>query len=156
MVHMVQGTPGRRTLADSQHVARYCRPRDIGSDSTPIPTAFRLRPGEEYLSTNWLEHFHDSERSTQIDGVRRSLSGKGFRFSRSAAFAVLNVGSATTQCGDALNVDIQFVVLGESHDPSHTGIYGYVAQNAAVAELLAGLVSPRAVYPAAASPAQET
>lgn len=149
MVHVVQGIPGRRALADSQHVARYCRPRDIGSDGIPIPTAFRLRPGEEYLSTNWLEYFHDSERSTQINGVRRALSGKGFRVSRNAAFAVLNVGSTTAQCGNTLNIDIQFVALGESHDPSHTGIYGYVAQNAAVAELLAGLVNPREVYPAA-------
>ena len=121
----------------------------------PIPTAFLLRPGEEYLSTNWLEHFHDSERSTQIDGVRRSLSGKGFRISRNAVFAVLNVGSATIQCGNTLNVDIQFVVLGERRDPSHAGIYGYVAQNAAVAELLAQLLNPDHVYPAAASPAQE-
>lgn len=155
MVHLVQGTPGRRALADSQHVARYCRPRDIGSDGIPIPAAFRLHPGEEYLSTNWLEHFHDSERSTQIAGVRRALSGKGFRISRNAAFAVLNVGGAAAQCRNALNIDIQFIVLAESQDPSHTGIYGYLAQNAAVAELLAGLVGPTEIYPAVPSPTHE-
>ena len=146
---MVQGTLGRGELAPAHHVARYCRPRDIGDDGVLIPTAFRLCPGEEYLSTNWLEHFHDFERSAQINGVRRALVGKGFRISRNAAFAVLNVGIATVLSRNALNVAIQFVVLGERHDPSHTGIYGYAAQNAAVAEALARLVNPTEIYPAA-------
>ena len=146
---MVQETPERRALTDSHHVARYCRPRDIGNDGRPIPTAFYLRPGEEYLSTNWLEYFHGSERSAQIAGVRRALSAKGFRINRSAVFATLNVGVTTAQCRIEMNVDIQFVALGESHAPSHVGIYGYAAQNAEVAELLASLVSPQEVFTAA-------
>ncbi len=146
---MVQGTPGRRALADSHHVARYCRPRDIGNSGIPIPAAFYLRPGEEYLSTNWLEIFHGSERSAQIDGVRRALSDKGFRINRNAVFATLNVGITTAQCRIDLNLDIEFVALGESHDPSHTGIYGYAERNAEAAELLASIVSPQEVYTAA-------
>ncbi len=143
---MVQSTLGHRALEDSHHVARYCRPRDIGNDGRPVPAAFYLRSGEEYLSTNWLEVFHDSERSLQIAGVLQALSDKGFRVSRNSAFATLNVGTTIAQCRNDLNVDIQSVALGESHDPSHTGIYGYVAQNSEVAELLASLVSPQEVY----------
>ena len=147
---MVQGQPGRHELGASHHVARYCRGRDIRNNGTVTPAAFEVRPGEEYLSTNWLEYFHDSDRPLQIVGVRQALADKGFRVSRNAAFAVLNVGTAAGQCRDELNAAIQFVALGESHDPSHTGIFGYTTQNNdAIAALLAQLLNLGEVYPAA-------
>ena len=43
---------------------------------------------------------------------------------------------------------LRFVVLGESHDPSHTGIYGYTEHNAKTAAVLAKSVNPDEVYPA--------
>ena len=139
---------GRRDLPDSHHVARYCRRRDIGSDGVPLETAFYLRTAEEYLSTNWLEYFHDTDRRLQIDGVAQVLLDKGFGVRRTASFAVLNVGAAISACREYLNLDIQFVTLGESHDPSHAGIYGHADRHNAVAAMLAALVSPDEVYPA--------
>ena len=112
------------------------------------PVAFEVRPGEEYLSTNWLEYFHDSHRLLQIVGVRQALVDKGFRVRPNASVAVLNVGAALALCRNTLDLDIQFIVLGEPHDPSHTGIFGYAEQNAVVAAFLAGLVSSREIYPA--------
>ena len=129
-------------------MARYCRARDM-VNGIPQENAFRLRSGEEYLSTNWLEHFHDSDRQTQIAGVQRALAGKGFRVRRNAAFAVLNVGVATTVCKHDLNLDIQITTLGDAHDPSHSGIFGYTADDTDVAALLARQVNPGEVYPAA-------
>ncbi len=153
---MVQGGPGRRELPPSHHVARYCRPRAVREDGTLAPSAFRLRHGEEYLSTNWLEYFHDSDRASQIAGVRQALADKGFRVSRNATFAVLNIGTTAERCRDELDAAIQFVALGEPHDPSHTGIFGYTIQkNDAIAALLAQLLNPGEVYPATVSPAQE-
>ena len=146
---MVQGEPGRRALGPSHNVARYCRPRDVRDDGAVSPAAFELRPGEAYLSTNWLEYFHDSDRPTQIAGVRQALTDKGFQVRRAARFAVLNVGVAVAACSDQLNLAIQFVVLGESHDPSHTGIYGYTASHALAAAALAESVSPNEIHPAA-------
>ena len=146
---MVQRAAGRRELAPSQHIACYCRPRAIREDGTLAPAAFRLRPGEEYLSTNWLEYFHDADRQSQIAGVQQALTDKGFQIRRTASFAVLNVGAAVVRCKDARDIAIQFVALGEAQDPSHTGIYGYTTENAAVASLLATLVAPNEVYPAA-------
>ena len=143
---MVQGQPRRRELRHTHHVARYCRPRDIGDSGRLLATAFRLRPGEEYLSTNWLELFHDSDRYSQISGVRRALTDKGFRVSRNSCFAVLNAGDAVMICKNNFNLDIQFISLGEIHDPSHTGIYGCTTHGTAVA--LAAIVNPSEVYPA--------
>ena len=148
---MVQETYSRRELEPAHHVARYCRPRYIREDGTLAPSAFRIRPGEEFLSANWLEYFHDSERSDQISGVRQALAGKGFRVSGGGSFAVLNVADSTAVTRDNLNIAIQFIVLGETHDPSHAGIFGYTAENSAViAVMLAQSVNPNEIYPAAA------
>ena len=130
------------------HVARYCRRRDIGISGVPLDTAFYLRSGEEYLSTNWLEHFHESERRSQIEGVIGALAGKGFRVAGGGSFAVLGVGDATSACKGRLDLNVRFVVLGDAHDPSHTGIYGYGERNVSAAALLAALVGRDEVHPA--------
>ena len=109
-------------LLEHHHVARYCRGRDM-ANGIPRENAFRLRPGEEYLSTNWLEHFHDADRQAQIAGVRQALSDKGFRVRSSAVFAVLNVGAATTACKNDLSLDIQIAALGEAHPTRPTLAY---------------------------------
>ena len=145
---MVQGGPVSIALSHSDHIARYCRPRDIRSDGRPLRDAFLLRPGESYLSTNWLEYFHNSERQSQIAGVHRALADKGFHVRASTSSAVLNVGITIVVCKNALNVDIQILTLGEPHDPSHTGIFGYQARNATVAAILATMVRPDEIYPA--------
>ncbi len=145
---MVQGQSGRHELPPAHHVARYCRPRDIAADGIIEEGAFLLRSAEEYLSTNWLEYFHDSDRQSQISGAQHALADKGFRVRPTASFAVLNVGIATAACRNNLGLDIRFIVLGESHDPSHAGIYGYTTRNAAAAALLAMSVDSNEIYPA--------
>ena len=118
-------------------------------DGQVIETAFTLRPGEEYISANWLEYFHQSDRYVQIDGVRRALAGKGFQLRRNARFAVLNAGIAAAAGRDTLGITLRLVALGETADPSHCGIYGATPQNnAAVAALLAALVPAGQMYPA--------
>ena len=151
---MVQGNPGWHGLEPSHHVARYCRRRDVRDNGTVTPAAFELRRGETYLSTNWLENFHASHRQTQIAGVLQALADKGFRTSRTASFAVLNVGATVNGCKSGLNLDIQIIALGEAHDPSHAGIFGYTEHNTDAAATLARQVGE--VHPAASSPAHET
>lgn len=106
-----------------------------------------LRPNEEYLSTNWLEYFHDSDRQSQIVGVHQALTDKGFRVSPTGSFAVLNVGSTVPTVRQARDLKIRFVNFGEPHDPSHTGIFGYNAEDTDTAVALARLA--REVHPAA-------
>ncbi len=119
-------------------------------DGQLIETAFTPRPGEAYLSANWLEYFHDSDRPVQIAGVRRALTAKGFQLRRAARFAVLNVGDAVAICrAGCPDANIRIVALGETRDPSHAGIYGVAPpNNIAIAALLAAAVAPDDVYPA--------
>lgn len=63
----------------------------------------------------------------------------------STSFAVLNVGTVATACKNGLNLDVKIIALGESHDPSHTSIFGYTAEDTDTAAVLAKLA--REVYP---------
>ena len=139
--------PQRRELAGYHNAARFCRRRDL-ADGIVARSAFLLRPNEPYLSTNWLEYFHASDRQSQIAGVRQALAGKGFNVKPNGAFAVLNVGDTVSAIRQTGNRALRFVVLGESRDPSHTGIFGYPAGDTDTATALARLV--REVHPAVA------
>lgn len=140
----------RRELSPNHNVARYCRPKSIRpSDGLPSRDAFLLRPREEYLSTNWLEYFHESERDVQLGNVRNLLSGK-LALASNGRLAILNVAVAVALCQSKEQVHVRFFVLGDRDDPSHTGIYGYAERNknARVAAVLASAVKPDEVYPA--------
>ena len=132
------------TLLRSDHnVARYCRPRALVYGIVSRD-AFLLRPGERFLSTNWLEYFHESERDVQISGVRAALAGKNFNVNPNGRFAVLNVGATIRQVRDA---QLAFALLGQASDPSHAGIFGYGALDFNVADGLA--LAVRELHPAA-------
>ena len=103
-----------------------------------------LRSGESFLSANWLEYFHSSERQIQMSGVRQALRDKGFRIRFNGRFAVLNVGYSI---GQVRGIDLDFRLLGEVSDPSHTGIFGYDFGDTDTAIVLAKSV--REVHPAA-------
>lgn len=149
---MAFGQNLRFDLSSFHNVARYCSRRRIDSNGLPLEEAFLLRPNEEYISTNWFEHFHPSDRPVQLTGVRQTLTGKGREVRPSASFAVLNTGASVTGCKDKLNVDLRFTVLGETSDPSHTGIYGLLPLDEEVRDLVSTLlaksVRPNEVYPA--------
>ena len=95
------------------------------------------------MSTNWLEYFHPSGRQLQISRVRGTLEAKGFRVNRNGGFAVLNVGDATKVVG---YVGLSVLLLGQSNDPSHAGIFGIPEGDADIAVALAKSV--RELHPA--------
>ena len=76
------------------------------------------------MSTNWLEHFHASDRQAQMLEIRAELARK-FRIDADGRFAILNVGQTTYRSLRFCNVPLRFQVLGQTHDPSHTGVFGY-------------------------------
>ena len=127
-----QLTEGRE-LSYEDNVVRYCAPRNI-VDGMPIPEAFKLRSGEDFLSTNWLEYFHPSDRQLQISGVQRTLEDKGFRVNRNGGFAVLNVETTSQRIN---NTRLNFVLLGQTSDPSHTGVFGIPEDDADIAIAIA-------------------
>ena len=126
-------------LLPEHNVARYCGPRKI-INGTLAYDVFLLRIGEGFLSTNWLEYFHPSDRQFQVVAVRNALESKGFRVNRNGGFAILNVGTAVQRVYRDCNLLLNFRPLGQASDPSHTGIFGYSVDDTDVAESLANLV----------------
>ena len=100
-----------------------------------------------FLSTAWLEHFHSTDKQMQRRGVAEALDAK-LTLKASGRICVLNVGKAIRKCQQQSGVDIEVWLLGETDDPSHTGVCGYKDAQADPypTEVLARLVKSKDVY----------
>jgi len=105
-------------------------------------SAFLLRPGEEFLSVNWLEFFGaDITADAQVEKVRENMS-KTLKLSANGRFAKINVGDVKI-CVDGAEVKHR----PETENPSHAGIYmpENNAQESAFA--LANMINPGDIFP---------
>ena len=81
-------------LSDGDHVSRYCKPSSVGADGLPLTSAFRLKPGEDYLSVNWLQYFGSPHLADAVERVREVFRHTGYGLRPNGRFAVLHIGSA--------------------------------------------------------------
>ncbi len=133
-------------LPDAHHVARYCSPRQV-ENGVPRWLAFRPRPGDEYLSVNWLEFLEAGDLSTAV-GEMRVLFGGAFQLRTSGRFVVLNVGDVGAAVRDATGRPVHAEHRPTDQNPSHSGVVGYSAEDTAVAHAIAEIVMSEDVYPA--------
>lgn len=136
------------SLPDEDHVSRYCKPSAIGGDGRPLTAAFELREDEEYLSVNWLEYPRPPDLLAAIDLVRASFRRKGFQLARGGRFSVLNVGAIKAAVAEAADRPLQLRHRPSRLDKSHAGIFGYTAEDFAIAAELAALVTFQDVHSA--------
>ena len=122
-------------LPDDDHFSRYCRPSAVARDGLPMAAAFELRPGEDHLSVNWLEYLDAPDLNAAIESVRNTFRAKGFGLRRNGRFAALNV---------------RVVHLPVDDDESHSGVFGYTADDLAVAVAIRALVGRDHMHPAVA------
>lgn len=88
-------------LPDDNHVIRHVSPNrlikdDDGNVLGVFPQAFALRPNEESLSVNWLEHFdgdHDARIKQTVHELRAAIGVKS-----KSAFGVAVVGNIKEIC----------------------------------------------------------
>ena len=102
-----------------------------------------LRSGELYLSVNWLEHTGAVSRSQQLAIVRKHLTNKGMNLPTRGRLAVLHLQTVF----DHVKTDTPDSRRLTAHhepklpqDPSHSGIYGYSADDHLIADLMAEVV----------------
>ena len=129
-------------VPDADHVARLCGGSHIREDGSVAATAFMLRPGETYLSVNWLEHLGLVDRASQIAEIRRVLSSKR-SIGATAKISVLNVGAIRAIVLRDRQGRSELMVLhepeiepGRPQDPSHCGIFGVLDDDGSTAELI--------------------
>lgn len=139
--------PDEGPLADSHNVARYCGKQAIGeSDCLPKTAAFRVREGENYLSVNWLEYFHECDFDIALIGIRCALTRKGLTIGAESKFATLNVGIVKNTLSQIREQMPQIIRKAEDLDESHAGIYVRQEKAMIVAYMLAKLVRRGDMY----------
>lgn len=133
-------------VPDAHHVSRLCGGSHTREDGTVAATAFKPRPGEAYLSVNWLECLSLPDRTAEIAELRRVLGAKR-RIGGSAKLAILNVGETCavvrqqSQGRGAISVRHEpEIEPGQAQDPSHSGIYGVPEDDNTIPELLANAI----------------
>lgn len=139
-------------LPDDDHFSRYCKPSAVGRNGLPMAAAFELRPDEEHLSVNWLEHFNAPNLDVAVDRVREVFRRKGYRLRRNGKFAVVGVGAALGAVAGAVGTRGRVEHLPLADDESHAGLFGYTADDLAVAVDLRALVRHQHVHPAVSDP----
>ena len=135
-------------IRDEHHVARYCSGSQHDGGKV-LPTAFQLRrPGETYLSVNWLEYFGLDRFDAALGRICTDKLGLGFSIRDTGRFAVLNAGvvrSLSVESDELSDIERSITVthLPEAGDESHSGIGGYQHDDLGllVADLLAERVS---------------
>jgi hypothetical protein len=87
----------RRRLRRDEHVVRQCSNSKLIKEQGVVvgvfEEAFRLRPGEEYLSATWLEMF-DGPQESQLKSVVVALRGMPRDVKKKDGLIVLKVGTA--------------------------------------------------------------
>lgn len=131
-----------RTIPDSNHVLRYCRPSYVKMEKIKAG-AFDLRANEESISVNWMEFFKDAASTdAQVAKIRKIMDDK-FTLASKGRFARLNVGEVKMRIRGA-----QVRHLPAKNDPSHAGINVRGEQNREFSLELANLVKPDDIFPA--------
>lgn len=128
-------------VPDPDHVARYCGGVHINEDGSVNGAAFRLRPGEQSLSINWLEFLNLLTRDDEAREIRWVLSTK-LRLGATAKIAVLNVGQlrgyVASESPDKRNLRI--LHEPEPDNPSHSGIFNLSPDDDLIADLVADII----------------
>ena len=136
-------------LPDDDHFSRYCKPTNVDRQGLPMAAAFRLRRDEEYLSANWLECLGAPDLPAAVELIREAFRRKNYALRANGRFAVVNVGAAKTAVYEGVGSSLRIDHLPSGNDQSHAGIFGYTADDLAVAAELAVLVTTENVHRAA-------
>lgn len=138
-------------LPDADHVTRLCGFAQLSEDGVPEGSAFVLKPGELFLSVNWIESLGLGSRLEQIAEVLRVLGTKR-KVGATAKLALLNIGQSRVAVreGTTDRLEISFIHEPETKppaDPSHSGIYNLPLGDSDItaAELLA--LSVEEIFP---------
>jgi hypothetical protein len=101
------------------------------------------RPADEYLSTNWLECIAVPSRADQLTVIRQHLTNKGRKLTANGRLAVLHlqtvIDHVRLSAPDARKLAAHHEPILPT-DPSHSGIYGYTADDQLIADLIAQVV----------------
>lgn len=124
----------------AHHIGRYCSGTRLTENGCAAPTAFHLRPGEPYLSVQWLEYLSQEDRDRAVREATAAMA-RNMRLGSTAKIAVLNVGQACNYVHDTAGYSIRVLHKPEQNNEAHSGIHDTGQNEMVIAELLAEKVS---------------
>lgn len=129
------------SIADPNHLARYCRPSTFDDDGVATYSAFLLRPQEEYLSGFQLEALQGANLEERLTDLRREIAErKLIAPAKTAKYAVLNVGH-TRQVVNERSTDKRWVrITVEDPPPFHAGIHDTATDEDTIAKAISDSV----------------
>lgn len=133
-------------LPDQDHIARYCRPSSFDQGVLQAG-AFTPRPGEDYLSVNWLEHFGAADIASAIESMRTAVA-QNLSLRPNGRFVVLNVGAAKRAASRDAGFGLRIEHAPTESDASHAAIFGIDAHPVMITTELIALISAGDIYPA--------
>jgi hypothetical protein len=128
-------------IPGTDHVCRLCGETKC-PDGQPFGAAFMPRPDEPYISTNWLECTGAPSREDQLTVIRQHLTNKGRKLPTNGYLAVLHLQTVIDHVRSSAP-DARMLTAHhepEPCDPTHSGIYGYTADDQLIADLIAQVV----------------
>lgn len=115
-------------IPPADHVSRFCKPGTFDGEVI-TSAAFMLRTtiNEKYLSVNWLEKIHPSERIKQISKAREIYLKKfpGLSSKQNGLIAVLKTGLTYDHvlANSPKHTTLDFRNLSSREDRSYSGIF---------------------------------
>ena len=106
-------------VPDADHVTRLCGGSHIREDGTIAATAYKPRPGETYLSVNWLEYF-SGDREQRVRGSA-SMFRRLRKVGAKSAYGIGNVGRIKQVC-EANATRVRVVYEPVEENSSHSEI----------------------------------
>lgn len=123
-------------LPSQDHTARYFPRSKLLEDGSVSAVAFYLRPGESYVSVEWLECLNQPTRRREIRAVCDIMARK-LNVRPSAGIAVTRVGEVCAHVAEGSGFKIRFVSEPEPDDFAHSGIYATDQDEMMITELIA-------------------
>jgi hypothetical protein len=113
-----------RYLEETDRLLRYVPHSRLRRDDTtqevigPLPAAFRLRPGEEYLSATWCEFFAGAPEQ-QVSCAIMAVRGSTLKVTRNSAFTLATVAAIK---GAMATFKLRIIHEPESDNPAHAAL----------------------------------
>ena len=118
-------------IPEWNYLARYCGYKKLCErNGRPSGTAFQLKPNEDALSVNWLEHYGGLDRADQITSIRAAkCASPNFDVGPRGKFAVFCVGEMRDHVRVLLRdydivTDVSVFFDPVPDEPSHASIGG--------------------------------
>jgi hypothetical protein len=130
-------------LPDDHHVVRYVPWAKLRKDENDnvigiLGAAFRLRDGEEYLSTTWAEFFNGGLINESFGCAVRAIRASDIDVRPKSGFAVGEVGLIKSRClSDPSKHRIRVIHEKADDNPGHAALRQWPRENESLLELLA-------------------